>query len=120
MFGLIEIAMLAGFGWLIVKGVQRFRGHPRNTEGNPWDRVSPPSHRPVGPGEPRERSVTMAFDARVPETNTSAPAVQQPLKLSPEQRLAELKRRYVADEITVEEYEAELDKLIRPSGDKKP
>ena len=116
---LIEILFLAGFGWLIVQGVRRFRGHPP-TEGNPWERVNPPSNRPVGPGEPRERSVTMAFDARVPETNAAAPALQPPLKLSPEQRLAELKRRYVADEITVEEYEAELDKLIRPSGDKNP
>ena len=40
-----------------------------------------------------------------------------PVELSPQQKreqaMAALRRRYVADEITVEEYERELDRLIR-------
>lgn len=40
-----------------------------------------------------------------------------PVELTPAQKqeraMSELRRRYVADEITVEEYERELDRLIR-------
>ncbi len=40
-----------------------------------------------------------------------------PVELSPQQKreraMADLRRRYVADDITVEEYERELDRLIR-------
>jgi hypothetical protein len=40
-----------------------------------------------------------------------------PVELTPQQKreqaMAALRRRYVADEITVEEYERELDRLIR-------
>jgi hypothetical protein len=115
--GLIELLFLAAFGWVIVNGVRRLTG-PRKPGGNASDRPDQPAQRSIGTGAPPERSVTTAFDARFPqEVSSAAPPAQQPLKLSPEQRMAELKRRYIADEITVEEYEAELDKLIRP-GDK--
>ena len=42
---------------------------------------------------------------------------EPPVELSPAERreraIAELRRRYVADDITVEEYERELDRLLR-------
>jgi hypothetical protein len=44
-------------------------------------------------------------------------AAQPPVELTPaqkrEQAMSELRRRYVADEISVEEYERELDRLLR-------
>jgi hypothetical protein len=49
--------------------------------------------------------------------NMPAPAPPQPRELTPreksERAMADLRRRYVADEISVEEYEAGLDRILR-------
>ncbi len=53
------------------------------------------------------------------ERPESRPEPEPPVELSASERreraIAELRRRYVADDITVEEYERELDRLLRES-----
>ena len=46
-------------------------------------------------------------------TMEAAPPVELTPAQKQERAMSELRRRYVADEITVEEYERELDRLIR-------
>jgi hypothetical protein len=62
------------------------------------------------------RSQRYGIHAR-PDRIGQAEAMQPPVELLPQQKqeraMAELRRRYVADDITVEEYERELDRLIR-------
>ena len=109
MIGIGELLILAGFGWVISKVFRFGRGRagerPRQIDRGGY-RV------PEIPPGPVERSVTEEINYR---SGTGTPPPQQ--VMTPEQardkKLAELRRRYVADELSVEEYEAELDKLMR-------
>ena len=102
-FGVLELLVIAGVGWLAVRLVRGLRGEraPR------LDQTA----------APQIRSRTEEVDARLPNARPPLPPGVTPPPLSPraghDQKMAELRRRYVADEITVEQYEAELDKLLR-------
>lgn len=96
---IIALVAIAAFGKVISEAFGRFQQKqlPRD------DSYYTPPREIHG-----ECSVTQDFSNRSP-----AAQPQLPGKPSRQQRMAELKRQYVADEITVEQYEAELDKLMR-------
>ena len=100
-FGLFELLVLVGIGWVVVNIVKRA------TESK---RLDPP-------GPPAQRSETIEVRSRSGDERGDQPAPAQTQQPSPgaqrEHKMAELRRRFVADEISVEEYEHELDKLIR-------
>ena len=110
MIAIGEILVLVAVGWLVAKALGIGRDRDVHTTGSL-------PHGDPADGLPPVRSQTVAVDARdtTPPAMLSPPPVTQ--SLSPgaqrDQKMAELRRRYVADEITVEEYEAELDRLIR-------
>jgi hypothetical protein len=103
MFALGEIALLVALGWLITRV---FRAANRNA----YRRIEERPHPPLEPGAPVQRSVTEEIGPRE-RSSLGGPAVPGPR--SRDERIADLRRRYVADEITVEEYEAELDRLLK-------
>ena len=100
-----EILVLVAIGWVVTRIFRRM-----NPGGRPMlDEPAPPP--PLNPGQPVQRSTTEEIGGREQRSAPAGPAV--PIALTREDKIAELRRRYVADEITVEEYEAELDKLMR-------
>ncbi len=109
----IQLLILAGIGWGVVSLVKLAQrsGTTRRLEGN--------DHRaqPIASGPPPERSATMEVDGR--RGDAVPPSLTQQLspKALRDQRLLELKNRYVDDDISVEQYEAELDKLLREPGE---
>jgi hypothetical protein len=103
MFVLSEILVLVAIGWLVSRMFQRMNPDRRNSIEQP---AQPP---PLHPGQPVQRSVTEEIGGR--EQASARP--NPPAALTRDEQMAELRRRYVADEITVEEYEAELDKLLK-------
>jgi hypothetical protein len=103
MFGLSEIIVLVAIGWVISRLFRRMNPGRHHT----LDRPAPPP--PLNSGQPIQRSVTEEIGGR---EQRNAPPVA-PLPRTRDEQIAELRRRYVADEITVEEYEAELDKLMK-------
>lgn len=94
------------------------RRHHRFYRMNPWARggwglpVMAGRRHGCGAAE-RHREQAQARDQEV----GAPPAPPAPVELSPkqkqEQAIADLRRRYVADDITVEVYERELDRLLR-------
>lgn len=69
-------------------------------------------------GIPIQRSHTTEVGTRTQEPDVvAAPATPQPLSpaRAREEEIQRLRRLYVADEITVEEYERRLDELMRGS-----
>ena len=107
--GIIDLAILVGIGFVIAKmvayGKDRSRDYARR------DRIpdyTPPTSLPAGP---IERSETEEINFRTGSTPQLPPSLTP--KQVREKRMAELKRQYVADEITVEQFETELDKLMR-------
>jgi hypothetical protein len=114
-FGLFELLLIAGVGWVVVRMFSQL-----NKPGPDQRQLGQQNHqalpRDSWTGAPPQRSQTVDVHTRTddPRFNAQAPAAQQPPpKLTREQKMNELKRQYVADEITVEQYEAELDKLMR-------
>jgi hypothetical protein len=102
MFGLSEIIVLVAIGWVLSRVFRRINSPRHNT----LDRPTPPQSLP---GQPVQRSVTEEVGGREqvsPRTSVPAPRTR-------DEQIAELRRRYVADEITVEEYESELDRLLK-------
>ncbi len=120
MFALAELLLLVAVGWVIVKVARRANesrrlGPPGRRGRWVWrDEGPPPS---IPPGTPTERSETMEVRSRTGDERAELPTPSQTQPLSPtaqrEQKMLELRRRYVADEISVEVYEQELDKLMR-------
>ena len=114
--GIIEIAILVGIGYLISTVVKRGKNKSYMQDYEDQERWIPgqPRH-PSIPAPPIERSTTEAFDAKTP---VGAPPQMQQLTPAQarEKRIAELRRLYVEDAISVEEYEAELDKLMKPDA----
>ena len=100
-FGVFELMVLVAVGWVVVNVVRRSTHTEQLRPGAPQPSV-PPGQRSetveVGRGEELSRPA---------QTQQLSPGAQR------EQKMAELRRRFVADEISVEEYEHELDKLIR-------
>lgn len=113
--GIIDIALLVGLGFLIARIVEK--GKDKSRDYAPRDRhipdYTPPTSLPVGP---IERSETEEINFR---TGSGSPPVQPFMtpKQARDKKMAELKRRYVADEITVEEYERELDRLMKENNE---
>jgi|SRR6185369_6754167 hypothetical protein len=108
MFGFGEILVIAAFGWLVTK-VLRVANREKIDSSN--RQVPPPD-----PGTPVQRSRTEELGPgdRSSATQTSPPrAVPPAAPPTRDEQIAELRRRYVADEITVEEYESELDRLLK-------
>ena len=117
MFGLVDLAFLVFLGWMVTKGISRYNRRVGSGGPRRWDE---PEHPAIPPGEPPQRSVTEELNTRVNIVSGLPPAQPQPQpqptvppKVQREQKMLELRRQYVADEITVEQYEAEIDKLIR-------
>ena len=108
MFGFAEILVIAAFGWLVTKVL---RAANRGTMDTSSRQVPPPD-----PGTPMQRSRTEELgpgdrsSATQPGTPPVLPPTPPPTR---DEQIAELRRRYVADEITVEEYESELDRLLK-------
>jgi len=98
--GLLGIAFLVALGWFVAKAM--------GLDGDTHDRQRR-INRHDYPSLPEGRSTTIEFDARTEGPRASLP----PRQLTREEKAAELRRRYVADEITVEEYEEALDRLLR-------
>lgn len=99
MMGLLSIAFLAAVGWFVAKALGLDgETHERQRRINRHDYNS----------LPEGRSTTMEFDAR-----TEQPRPALPRQRTREETAADLRRRYVADEITVEQYEEALDRLLR-------
>jgi hypothetical protein len=112
MFALIEIAFLVALGWGVVQLVQRAQQRDQQRK------LDDPGFRPpIGVGPPPERSSTMEVDGRRGDSIPASLTQQLSPKASREQRMLELKRQYVNDEISVETYELELDKLMREPGE---
>jgi len=91
----------------------RWRAH----HGNPWMRGG---WGMVVMGDRRSRcGHGMRMQQQMWERQQEPQAPQPPVELTPsqkrEQAIADLRRRYVADDITDEEYERELDTLLRQS-----
>ena len=117
--GLVEIALLVCVGFVIAKVIET--GKDRSRDYTRHDSYLPPAQQ-----EERQRNWTPPVVVERSETEeinyrsgTSTPPPQQqmiPPEIAREKKMTDLKRRYVADEITVEEYEAELDKLMRPGS----
>ena len=111
-FGLaVELLALVLLGWGITAAYQRFG--PSSTPRNP---EVPPMRRQNLLDGPVERSVTEEVDARHQVTPPAPPQISA--KAQREKRMAELQRLYVADEITVEQYERQLDALLREETSK--
>ena len=108
-FLLINALILAGVGWGVVQVARHLQN--RGDAGRLQDPHDRP--RPLVQGPPPERSSTMEVDARRGDSVPTSLSQQLPPKALREQQMQELKRRYVDDEISVEQYEAELDKLMR-------
>ena len=102
-FGLFELMVIAAVGWVVVNVVRR----STHTE-----RLNPGAH-PGSSVTSGERSQTVEVGRGGEEQSRPAQAQQLSPGAQREQKMAELRRRFVADEISVEEYESELDKLIR-------
>ena len=102
-----EILVLVAIGWVVTRMFRRFNPERRHTLEQP---PAPPT---ITSGEPMQRSVTEEIGGRE-HSGTRSPT---PIARTRDEQIAELRRRYVADEITVEEYEAELDKLITGRGE---
>jgi uncharacterized Ntn-hydrolase superfamily protein len=103
MFGLSEIIVVVAIGWVVSRLFRRMNPGRQRT----LDQPAPPP--PLNSGQPIHRSVTEEIGGR---EQWSTPSVT-PVVRTRDEQIAELRRRYVADEITVEEYEAELDKLMK-------
>lgn len=98
--GLLSIAFLVALGWFVAKAIGLDGDtHERQRRINRHDYNS----------LPEGRSTTMEFDARTDNPRAALP----PRELTRDEKAAQLRRRYVADEITVEQYEEELDRLLR-------
>ena len=98
-----EILVLVAIGWVVSRIFRRMNSGRQHR----LDQPAPPT--PLNPSEPIQRSTTEEIGGREqwsPRSNT-------PIARTRDEQIAELRRRYVADEITVEEYEAELDKLMK-------
>ena len=113
--GIIEIAILVGIGFVIAKVVEH--GKDKSRDYTKRDSYLPPAQqqerqRNREPPVIVERSETEEINFR---SGTATPPPQQliPPEIAREKKMTELKRRYVADEISVEEYEAALDRLMR-------
>jgi hypothetical protein len=112
MFGLFEIAFLVALGWGVVQIVQRAQHRDQQRK------LEDPGYRPpIGVGPPPERSSTMEVDARRGDSIPASSTQHLSPKASREQKMLELKRQYVNDEISVETYELELDKLLHEPGE---
>ncbi|MGH7470129.1 MAG: hypothetical protein ACRENP_19460 [Longimicrobiales bacterium] len=116
MFSLIGLLFLAALGWAIVQGGRHL--FPRNDRQQLGGGFS--GRRPDGrelPGSGLERSETTEVLTRTGDERAGRPSASFTQQLSPlaqrEEKINQLRRRYVNDEITVEQYEAELDKLMR-------
>ena len=107
MFGLGEILVIAAFGWFVTKVLRAANRNGTDTR----NRQAPP----LDPGTPAQRSRTEELGAsdRSSTQSLSNPPAVPPAKLTRDEQIAELRRRYVADEISVEEYESELDRLLK-------
>jgi len=110
-FGLaVEVLILVLIGWGVTSAYRRF---------GPSARPSIPDYTPPRTAlldDPVERSVTEEVDAR--HQVNPPPRPQLSPRVMREKRMAELQRLYVADEITVEQYEKELDALMRDDTSK--
>src|SRR5687768_13927437 len=98
--GLIEIALLVGLGFLISKVIDF--GKDRSRDYAPREKhldYTPPTSLPSGP---IERSETEEINFRTGTGTPPQKAVMTPAQAR-DKRMAELKRLYVADEISVEE-----------------
>ena len=104
----INMLILAAVGWGVVNLVKHVQG--RSDSGR-LENPNPP--RPLMQGPPPERSSTMEVDGRRGDSVPQSLTQQLSPRALHEQRMQELKRRYVDDEISVDQYEAELDKLMR-------
>src|SRR5262245_47053249 len=102
-----EILVLVAIGWVVTRMFRRFNPEKHHTLDQPAARP------PLASGEPMQRSVTEEVGGR----ESSGPRTPTPIARTRDEQIAELRRRYVADEITVEEYEAELDKLMKSRGE---
>ena len=106
---MISLLLLAALGYVVanVFRAARRKRHPA---------LEDQRHPPLESGTPVQRSVTEELGPRdrssVAAPNPLAPPPPPP-PLSRDDQIAELRRRYVADEITVEEYEAGVDKLLQ-------
>ena len=114
-FGLLEILAVAALGWAVVRGARYLRRPHDGGRFPSLDRRDLGA--PIQPGQPPERSHTTEVLTRTGEQRTGQSTPSYTQKLSPlaqrEERINQLRRRYVNDEISVEEYEAELDRLMR-------
>src|SRR6476620_509406 len=104
MFGIGEILVIAAFGWFVTRVLRRANRNQADT----YNRPAPP----LDPGAPVQRSRTEELG---PSDRSSLAAASNPPAIKPpeptrDEQMAELRRRYVADEISVEEYESELDR----------
>ena len=110
--GILEIAFLVGVGFVIAKVVQYGKDKSRDYAKRETYLPPPTQQREWSPPVIVERSETEEINFRS-GTATPPPQQQIPPAVRREKELTELKRRYVADEITVEQYEAELDRIMR-------
>jgi hypothetical protein len=119
--GLLGILFIAALGWAIVQGGRFLTG--QSEAQRLGGRGDPGGHR-LGPGrrDPQasgaaERSETEEVHSRTGDMRAGQPTPSFTQQLSPlaqrEEKINQLRRRYVSDEISVEQYEAELDRLMR-------
>jgi hypothetical protein len=107
--------VLVALGWAVAQGARALL-QPRDPGrlGQPDGRRQDTSL-PAGPAP--ERSETTEVLTRTGDRRVGQPAPSQTHRLSPlaqrEERINQLRQRYVDDEITMEQYEAELDRLMR-------